>query len=385
MFPRFLMSPLAPWLLATLVLAVALALWRLSRRRWVAWRWALRGIATVVAALGIAMALGAGYTAVRMWEVRRATPPPGVLVTVQGTRLHVWCEGTAGGPSMLLLPGGYGQGLWFRHLQRDLASNRRVCLIDRPGLGWSEPGPLPVDTEVVVAQMREALEAAGEPGPLVIVGHSFGGLYAATFAALHPAEVAGLVLLDPTAPRHLAARVDPECPGPNYVSLLGAMFGLGFTRLNPMHGPAFEGLRAAIGDDWERLVAFEVRASALLATNSALNAPCRRPLSVPANTPARLGDVPVLVVAQPPTPAGPRPAWLAGLSDYEYENLQRHYAEAADDYVRMSRRARREESPRAAGHDFPHTERAFTLAVVRRFLDELARGTFPEPAQGASE
>ena len=38
------------------------------------------------------------------------------------------------------------------------------------------------------------------PGPYVLAGHSFGGLYVLTFAATYPDQVAGLVLLDSTAP-----------------------------------------------------------------------------------------------------------------------------------------------------------------------------------------
>jgi pimeloyl-ACP methyl ester carboxylesterase len=40
------------------------------------------------------------------------------------------------------------------------------------------------------------LEEAGEPGPYVVVGHSFGGAEAVTFASTYAGEVAGLVLLD---------------------------------------------------------------------------------------------------------------------------------------------------------------------------------------------
>src|SRR5262249_14602208 len=40
----------------------------------------------------------------------------------------------------------------------------------------------------------------GVPPPHVLVGHSLGGLYMQLFARLHPDEVAGLVLVDPTHP-----------------------------------------------------------------------------------------------------------------------------------------------------------------------------------------
>src|SRR5690606_30002443 len=40
--------------------------------------------------------------------------------------------------------------------------------------------------------------AAGEPGPFVLAGHSWGGLFAYQFAGLHPELTAGVVLLDAT-------------------------------------------------------------------------------------------------------------------------------------------------------------------------------------------
>ena len=47
---------------------------------------------------------------------------------------------------------------------------------------------------------RRRLERAHIPGPYVLAGHSFGGLYILTFAATYPDQVAGMVLLDSTAP-----------------------------------------------------------------------------------------------------------------------------------------------------------------------------------------
>jgi pimeloyl-ACP methyl ester carboxylesterase len=45
----------------------------------------------------------------------------------------------------------------------------------------------------------------------VLAGHSFGGLYVLTFAARYPDEVAGMVLVDSTAP---ASAANPMTPSP---------------------------------------------------------------------------------------------------------------------------------------------------------------------------
>jgi pimeloyl-ACP methyl ester carboxylesterase len=44
------------------------------------------------------------------------------------------------------------------------------------------------------------LQRGNVPGPYVMAGHSFGGLYVLTFTARYPDEVAGMVLVDSTAP-----------------------------------------------------------------------------------------------------------------------------------------------------------------------------------------
>src|SRR5207248_1611464 len=70
-------------------------------------------------------------------------------------------------------------------------------LYDRGGTGWSEPVELPRSAAEVATELREALHAAGVPGPHVLVGHSLGTFYVRRFAQLYPDEVAGLVLVEP--------------------------------------------------------------------------------------------------------------------------------------------------------------------------------------------
>jgi pimeloyl-ACP methyl ester carboxylesterase len=50
------------------------------------------------------------------------------------------------------------------------------------------------------------LQRGNVPGPYVLAGHSFGGLYILTYANLYPGDVAGMVLIDSTNP---ASKADP--------------------------------------------------------------------------------------------------------------------------------------------------------------------------------
>jgi pimeloyl-ACP methyl ester carboxylesterase len=70
---------------------------------------------------------------------------------------------------------------------------------DRAGRGWSDPAASPPDAGQIATDLHTLLARAHVPGPYVLAGHSFGGLYVRTYAAKYPEEVAGLVLVDSTA------------------------------------------------------------------------------------------------------------------------------------------------------------------------------------------
>jgi len=71
---------------------------------------------------------------------------------------------------------------------------------DRAGRGWSESATGPQDGLQIATDLHTLLDRAHIPGPYVLAGHSFGGLYVLAFAAGYPDQIAGLVLLDSTAP-----------------------------------------------------------------------------------------------------------------------------------------------------------------------------------------
>ncbi len=78
----------------------------------------------------------------------------------------------------------------------------RVCAYDRPGTpvgekpSRSDPVPQPTTAKDAVADLHALLTAAGEAGPYLLVGHSYGGLIVRLYASTYPKEVSGLVLVD---------------------------------------------------------------------------------------------------------------------------------------------------------------------------------------------
>ena len=138
----------------------------------------------------------AGDVAVDATLDRYARPQSWVRLP-DGRRLNLLCEGT-GTPSVILEAGAGGSTLDWRRVQSPLARTTRVCSYDRAGLGFSEPGPLPRSAEAVVADLESLLQAAAIGPPYVLVGHSLGSYFVRLYADRHLADVAGLVLVDPS-------------------------------------------------------------------------------------------------------------------------------------------------------------------------------------------
>jgi len=134
------------------------------------------------------------------------------LVDIGGGRqMYMECSGT-GSPTVVLESGlrdaadvwsmssaGEGAPTVFP----EVANFTRVCAYDRPGTvvggespSRSDPVSQPTAAQDAAADLHALLSAAEEPGPYVLVGHSYGGPIIRLYASAHPADVAGLVLVD---------------------------------------------------------------------------------------------------------------------------------------------------------------------------------------------
>lgn len=118
-------------------------------------------------------------------------------VTVGGVSVHLACDGT--GPSTVVLIAGFeADSTSWSAVAPDVEGSARVCTYDRPGLGASSPATGVTTFDGQANLLHDVLAAAGEPGPYVLVGHSFGGLEALEFTRRFRAEVEGIVLVDTT-------------------------------------------------------------------------------------------------------------------------------------------------------------------------------------------
>ncbi|MDP1616646.1 alpha/beta hydrolase [Phenylobacterium sp.] len=125
----------------------------------------------------------------------------GEMVNLGDRRLRLVCEGPETGPLVWLEAGAFGFSADFADLQATLAREGfRACAYDRAGLGFSDPGPWPRDSEAIVSDLDQLMTQAGVTRPAILVGHSMGGQHVRLFAVRHPERVAGVVLLDAATP-----------------------------------------------------------------------------------------------------------------------------------------------------------------------------------------
>jgi len=213
------------WPAALLALAVWMAIQAhrhlRSRSRWLV-------IYPVIALMGLA-SVGGGYETVREHLDASAYPMSGQMIDVGGHRLHLQCTGS-GSPTVVLQPGGGDMSSAMGWIAPAVAAHTRVCVYDSAGRGWSEASDVTQDGAQMMTDLHTLLHSGGVPGPYVLAGHSFGGLYVRIFAAQYPDEVAGMVLIDSTG-AHLPASTSAQSWGPDDILARGSVLASTSARL----------------------------------------------------------------------------------------------------------------------------------------------------------
>ena len=146
------------------------------------------------------------------------------MMRLQDGRQVEFARMGTGGPAVVLEAGGGLRMTTWKKVFPEIAAFTTVIAYNRAGFGRSGPAEAPRNGLTIVRELRTFLHDLGVRPPHVLVGHSLGGLYMQLFARLHPDEVAGLVLVDPTHPFIDAAHQRVEelsPPGAAWAKLLG--------------------------------------------------------------------------------------------------------------------------------------------------------------------
>lgn len=132
---------------------------------------------------------------------RRPPAPPEIDATfaIAGHEIYLHCSGGPGPTVIFEAAVGEDHTNWSTIAER-LRDRAFVCVYDRTGVGRSTRPRRALAAADHVAQLHELLEVAGVPRPVVLVGHSYGGLVALMEAVEHPEDVAGLILVDSSHP-----------------------------------------------------------------------------------------------------------------------------------------------------------------------------------------
>lgn len=139
-------------------------------------------------------------------------PMPGQRYDIGGYRIHIQCLGE-GSPTVIIDTGlGDDSSDWQGILQQS-SQLSRTCVYDRPGYAWSDYGPRPRNSKRIAYELALLLKQAHILPPYILVGHSFGGYNLRLFAASHPDDVVGLILVESSHERQYD-RLNIKLPPP---------------------------------------------------------------------------------------------------------------------------------------------------------------------------
>ncbi|MBO9559504.1 MAG: alpha/beta hydrolase [Caulobacter sp.] len=148
------------------------------------------------------------------------------------------CLGAPGArPTVVLEAGAFGGAAdWSLVAESLVEKGYQACAYDRDGLGLADRHEVDRSPTAIAARLHDLLERHGMTAPVILAGHSNGGLYIEAFARMWPERTAGLVLVDAVGTdvrNHPLALGDLEHEA-RLAAFTPAARALGLTRLVPL-------------------------------------------------------------------------------------------------------------------------------------------------------
>lgn len=342
------------------------------RRKGFYWRILRRVGLGMVVLLLVLGAAGARWNVLAIRHYRNAYPPPGQLYTVNGESMHLYCSGS-GSPTVVLESGRGDDFLGWSKVQPVLSRTTRVCSYDRAGFGWSAAQSGPRDAAHIAEQLHELLRRADIKGPLVLMGHSAGGIYIRAYATRYRHDLAGLVFVDASSPtqdlRMPAAVRALDEHGDFQVAMLKVLMWLGVDR--------------ALGLCDQVMPGFEAQAG-LLKADACIPMQVDAYQREVAGWPASLretsrtgpyGDLPILVFSR--DPQQPRPAQLpAPITAAQWQQANVIWDQLQQELAQLSTRGQRIIA-KGSGHYIQFDRPDLLNSAVPAFIQQIRDGSVP--------
>ncbi len=339
----------------------------------------VRWLCLALSGLALVLAVGAVSHLVRLRAAESRLEAPGTIVSVHGMDIHLMAEGPINGPTVVWFGGGYAPGLSLWEQHRRMRDNSRSILIDRPGTGWSTVGSFPRTTATEAEEIMAALNAAGEHGPFIFAGHSFGGLLAANIARRYPDETAGLVLLDATPLDVVFYGADKKAMG----GMARTVFYQGLKKIFGLYSmpPLSEDISIGVGNDIKLddpmavMPHLMVHARSDFATASMYEELSAQGLVERAWDTmvfdGELGDMPLYLVAPGPDKSlVPYTESVLG-QGAEADRFLKFLVSARERYMQASHNAKRVYAPDGTGHNFVNEVPDFLAQTMKDIHQEI--------------
>ncbi|MEM7729111.1 MAG: alpha/beta fold hydrolase [Pseudomonadota bacterium] len=366
-------------LLGLALLALGFLLWKGVGTVW------SKVLGVLLATGGLVLTVSGGLHLHTVAKTDRAYPAPGTLVDIGGYDVHVLAEGPQSPITIVWFGGGHGAGLSMFPFHRQLRDEWRSVLIDRPGTGWSDTGPFPRSTAREAEEMMAALDAAGEEGPFLFAGHSFGGLLAANMARRNPDVTAGVALLDPTPPYLVAFGLDQAGLGSleKMERKQGLRAAFGFKRASVPPLPPW--LDITIEDETDPVLRRPFETNFMTRTRAGsyfAAASIYEELTAEGMAPrgwdteifdGDLGDTPLYLIAPCVSTEAQAYVDMVATTDVDRERFARMLKNIRDKYLSASSVSERVCAPDNSGHNFLYSQPDYLVPEMRRILDGLAK------------
>lgn len=177
-----------------------------ARKKKSAFRRILSGAGWFLIVLLALLLIGFIYQAVGERSDRAAYAAPGMMIDVDGHRMHVYSEEkpgkSAGEPTVVLIAGWGTPNPYanFSPIYEEIRGKASFAVVERFGYGYSDVTDEKRDVDRIAEELHAALDKAGVNPPYVLAPHSLGVLESIRFAQLYPGEVEGMVMIDTGSP-----------------------------------------------------------------------------------------------------------------------------------------------------------------------------------------